>query len=431
MTGTRKARVQAPATLAGTPGEQAAAKAALARIETAAPQSAETARTRLTDAGVRKIPLPASGQSLIWDRDVSGFALRLTVGGSRSWVFNYRVRGSGQQRRVTIGQFGSWSASAAREEAKRLRRLVDGGEDPRGDQEKQREAPTVADLIARFEREYLPRKRPSTIKDYCGMLRRHIGPHFGKYAKVADIAYDDVDALHRKVTSTGSTYVANRCIALCSRMFSLAIKWKMRTDNPCKGIERNPEIKRRRYLSSDELQRLLKALAETPDPQFVNIITLLILTGARRGEVLSMRWSAIVNRTWTKPSSETKQKHDHTVPLSSAVLQLLASIERRGEYVFPSSDNPSGHIVEIKNGWEGLCKRAGVKGLRIHDLRHSFASQLASSGASLPLIGALLGHSSPTTTARYAHLFDDPQRAAVEKIGDIISNGNGNGDHHD
>jgi integrase len=203
-------------------------------------------------------------------------------------------------------------------------------------------------------------------------------------------------------------------------MFSLAIKWKMRTDNPAKGIEHNGETKRKRYLSGEELARLLAALA-MHDRQFADIVRVLVLTGSRRGEVLAMRWANIdlVKGTWTKPGSTTKQRTDHTTFLSAPMLQLLAEIPAHGEYVFPS-DGKTGHVVEIKRAWARLCKAAGITGLRLHDLRHSFASQLVSGGASLELIGALLGHASPVTTHRYAHLFDDPQRAAVEKVGAIV-----------
>ena len=413
------AKVKALAKRAGTLGEQKAAEAALVRI----------GGDHLTDAVIKRLPLPATGHSIAWDDDVTGFGVRTTAGGAKSFVFNYRVRGSGQQRRITIGQAGIWSTGAARTEAKRLRRLVDSGEDPRGEHEEQREAPTVAKLIDRFEREYLPRKRPSTIKAYKGMFDKHIRPHFGKHSQVADITYADVDKLHRKVTATGSTYVANRCVALVSKVMNLAIKWQMRTDNPARGVERNAESKRRRYLSGDELSRLTAALTKHPDRQFAAIVFVLLATGARKGEVLSMRWDALTlakdKAVWSKPGSTTKQKTDHIVPLAEPVRQLLAGIEKRGDFVFPSSDNPTGHRVEIKS-WAALCSKAGIEGLRVHDLRHSFASQLVSSGASLPLIGALLGHSNPTTTARYAHLFDDPQRAAVERIGVIVG-----GDRHE
>ena len=154
---------------------------------------------------------------------------------------------------------------------------------------------------------------------------------------------------------------------------------------------------------------------------------LLLMTGARSGEIFSMRWDGLDVKagTWIKPSSETKQKSDHIVPLSAPVRQLLKEIREQApkslpEYVFPGPGE-QGHITTIKKSWAKICKQAGISGLRVHDLRHSFASQLASGGASLPLIGALLGHSQPATTARYAHLFDDPQRAAVERVGAIIT----------
>lgn len=418
------AKVKALARRPGTAGEQAAAEAALERL-VKRPPIAPTGASHLTDASVKRLRVPANGNVIYWDDAVAGFGCRVTAAGARSFVMNYRVKGTGQQRRVTIGATGSWSATAARDEAKRLRRLVDAGGDPRGDDEEQREAATVPDLIKKFETDYLPRRRPSTARSYRGMLKKHIGPHFGKFAKVADVEFEDIDRLHRKVTATGSTYVANRCIALCSKMFSLAIQWKMRTDNPCRGVERNAETKRRRYLSDDELKRLTAALAEHLDRQFTNIVLLLVLTGARKGEVLGMKWANVTlaedKGVWSKPGSTTKQATDHIVPLSAAAVLILKGIKPAGEFVFPS-DGKTGHLADIQKPWVRLCESAGIVGLRIHDLRHSFASHLASLGMGLPLIGALLGHSSPTTTARYSHLFDDPQRAAVEKIGALVSN---------
>jgi len=428
-------KVAALADRAGTAGEQQAAEAALERLERAvapAPSGPAAAGSHLTDATIRRLEPPSSGNRIHWDGEPAGYGVRVTAAGSKAFVFNYRVKGSGQERRITIGGFPNWTTAAARAEAKRLRRLVDGGADPRGEFEDQKAAPTVAALINRFERDYLPRKRPSTIRAYKGMLDLHIRPYFGKHTKVSDVAYADIDKLHRKVTATGSTYVANRSIAVCSKMFSLAIQWQMRTDNPCRGIERNAEAKRRRYLSGEELARLTAALTAHPARQFANIVWMLLLTGARKGEVLSMKWADVTlandRAVWSKPGSTTKQRTDHIVPLSAPAVALLKGIKARGEYVFPS-DGETGHVADIQKAWVRLCKTAVISGVRIHDLRHSFASQLVSSGASLPLIGALLGHSSPSTTARYAHLFDDPQRAAVEKLGEIV--GNANGDRHD
>jgi integrase len=361
-----------------------------------------------------------------YDDGVAGFGVRVTAAATKSFILNYRVRGSGRERRYTIGAFPDWTTVAARAKARELRRLISDGGDPLGDLKDERAAPTMADLIERFEQEHLPRKRPGTVVNYRVLLGRHVRPHFGE-RKVADVRFEDVDSLHGKITKQGFPYAANRCKAVLSKMFNLAIRWNMRPDNPCRGIEKNHEAKRKRYLSGDELARLIKALAVHPDKRAANIIRLLMLTGARRGEVLAMRWADIDvgNGTWTKPASTTKQKADHVVPLSAPARQLLAEIQAQagkrplGEYVFPSGSD-SGHVVDIKRAWRTLCEGAGITGLRIHDLRHSFASQLASGGASLPLIGALLGHSNPTTTARYTHLFDDPQRAAVERIGAVI-----------
>ena len=177
-------------------------------------------------------------------------------------------------------------------------------------------------------------------------------------------------------------------------------------------------------------------MAKTPDQAFKNVIMLLILIGARRGEVLGMRWDGLDlhkgKATWSKLSSETKQKREHSVPLSEPVRQLLVGIKENQpahcEFVFPS-DSECGHLVEVKKAWAALLVRAKITGLRLHDLRHSFASQLASSGASLALIGSMLGHASPVTTSRYSHLFDSVQREAAERVGKII--GDADGERHD
>jgi integrase len=390
------------------------------------------AHKHLTDAVVRRLPTPKSGKRIALDDEVTGFGVRVTAAGARSYVLRYTTRG-GRERTFTIGDAEVWRCTAARAKARDLRRDIEDGGDPLGDVEDERSAPSMVDLIERFRVEHLVRKRPSTAADYERMLRLHIGPHFGQHMKVADVRFEDVDALHRKITKSGSTYAANRCIAVLSKMFSLAIRWRMRSDNPCRGIEKNPESKRKRYLSGDELARLTKALAEYQDRQAADIVRLLLLTGARRGEVLSMRWADLdlAAGIWSKPGSTTKQRTDHVVPLSAPARALLSDIAERyarehprkplGEYVFASGASSAGHIVEIKKPWRHLCRAAAVESLRLHDLRHSFASTLASGGASLPLIGALLGHSNPSTTHRYSHLFDDPQRAAVERVGSIIT----------
>lgn len=386
-------------------------------------------KQRLMDAAIKRLPTPEKGYAVTTDTEVRGFAVRVTASGVRSFVLSYYTR-SGRDRCYTIGRFPDWSTTAARAKARELRRMIDDGGDPLADVEAERAAPTVAELCERFEQEHLPRKRASTADSYRRMIRIHVRPHFGQHVKVQDVTFADVDALHRKITRSGTAYAANRTVALLSKMFSLAVRWGMRPDNPAKGIERNVEHHRRRYLSGDELARLVKALAEHPDQQTADIVRLLLLTGARRGEVLSMRWADVDLATgvWSKLPSSTKQKEHHQSVLSAPARALLDRIRDEqagsprhvlGTYVFPST-GASGHVVEIKKAWRSITKAAGITGLRVHDLRHSFASAAISGGASLPLVGALLGHANPTTTARYAHMFSDPQRAVVERIGRLI-----------
>ena len=385
----------------------------------------------LTDAVIKRLPLPGKGNRVHYDDDVPGFGVRVTAGGFKSFVLNYVTR-AGRERRCTLGSAENWQTTAARERARELKRDIDAGGDPLGDKEDERATPTVAELVSRFIAEHVERKRPSTSRAYRQMLDLHIGPHFGPHLKVADVRFENIDALHRKLTKAGSPYMANRCVAVLSKMFSLAVRWRMRDDNPARGVEKNYESKRKRYLSADELTRLSAALAGYGDRQIANVFRLLLLTGARRGEVLAIEWGALDlgAGVWTKAGSTTKQKTDHVVPLSAPARQLLAEMQEEyirlhpkkplPQYVFPGSGE-RGHVVEVKKAWRRITKAAAITGLRIHDLRHSFASQLASGGASLPLIGALLGHSNPTTTDRYAHLFDDPLRAAVERVGAVIA----------
>jgi integrase len=339
---------------------------------------------------------------------------------------NYSL--NGRERRMVIGAFPNWTTTAARQEARRLKQLVDQGIAPLSEREQLQAAPTVAALCDRFEAEHLPRKRPSTARYYKMALARYVRPFFGKSVKVSEVSFADIDALHRRISKTGARHTANRVIAVLSKMFALAIKWEMRTTNPVKNIERNTEHHRRRYLNADELVRLTDALARYPEQQAADAIRILLLTGARRGEVLSMKWTNVDFKegVWSKPASSVKQNQPHTVPLSGPARQVLSKIwnDRKAttasEFVFPGNGE-SGHRVELKDDWRRLCEAAGIEDLRIHDLRHSFASQLASGGASLPLIGALLGHSQPATTQRYAHLFQDPLREAVEKVGAVVT----------
>jgi integrase len=383
---------------------------------------------RLTDKLVRTLePPPATNgrgnNRITYDDSVPGFGARITSTGAVSFVLNYRRKADGIERRFTIGTFPAWSVTAAREEAKRLKREVDGGGDPVGKFKAEREAPTVAGLCARFEAEHLPRLRPSTAQMYRGLIKNEVVPALGRM-KVAAVGFEVIDQLHRNV-SRRAPYLANRLLALLSKMFALAVLWNMRSNSPVRGVQRNQEIKRKRYLSNDELARLMKALATYQKIEVADAIRLLLLTGARKTEALSATWSQFDfgAGAWTKPGATTKQKTDHCVPLSGPALQLLARIRERNKsakYVFPGP-GPSGHRTSLKRDWGRICREAGIVGLRIHDLRHSFAAQLASAGVGLHVVGGLLGHTQPGTTSRYAHLFDDTLRAATERVGAVLS----------
>jgi integrase len=382
---------------------------------------------KLTDAVIKRLPAPAAGKVITYDTEVKGFGARVYSSGARSFVLNYRTR-SGRERRITIGAVSDWNTAAARAEARELKKLIDRGGDPLADIETLRIAPTVSDLCDRFVAEYLPRKRPSTQYVYRLQIDNEIRRALGRL-KVAEVTFADTDALHREISRRGTLYYANRVVALLSRMFTLAMRWQWRADNPCRGVERNLENKRRRYLTPDELVRLGGALDAYADQQAANIIRLMLLTGCRRGEAQGARWADFDSgfTTWCKPGSATKQKREHVAPLSSAAQQLLRGIRARTpaatEWVF-STDGPS-HRYAVDDAWAAVCRAAKIDGCRLHDLRHSYASILAGAGVPLLTIGQLLGHQSPTTTARYSHLHDDPLRAATEAAGAIISNGRG------
>jgi integrase len=353
--------------------------------------------------------------------EVTGFGLRVTAAAARSFVLNYRI--AARERRYTIGSYPDWSVAAAREQAKELKRKVDIGHDPMGRRHEDRAAPTVAQLATRYLEEYAVRKAHRSRKDEESMLRNLVLPSIGKL-KVPEVRHDDIDQLHREIGQSRPVR-ANRVLQVLSKMFALATRWGYRSDNPVLGWHRNPEHRRSRYLSSLELGRLTTVLAEHPNQRCASAVRLLLLTGARRGEVLAAGWDQFdLNLgVWVKPSSHVKQKKEHRVPLSGAAIRLLRemhSTSTGSRFLFPGKV-PDRPLQEVKAFWAGVCRKAGLKDCRIHDLRHTYASILASAGLSLPVIGALLGHSQPSTTARYSHLFDDPLREATERVGAVVA----------
>lgn len=419
--------------------------------------------SHLTENEIRKALAPKQGQRFLWDDEVKGFALRITFTGAKAFIFDYRFQG--RQRRMTIGSFPVWSLTAARKSASETKRDVDRGIDPMGERHNLRTAPTVNDLWERYKDEHLNKKSPRSQTDETGMWNNIILPRLGKH-KVMLVTQEDIDKLHRDITEVRKTPVrANRTIEVLRKAFNLAKRWKWIVENPVVGVRRNPEEKRNRYLNKQEIAALALALNEHHDRAVANAIKLLMLTGARKSEVTGATWDMfdLENGIWTKPSAHTKQRKLHRVPLSSPALNLLLGIKSQAEadfekarrkdkdakksaYVFPSSVAKDKPIQEIRDTWVEVCTAAGLTdkiekknrqgkvvkdeegqpvmidwpNVRIHDLRHSFASILVSSGASLPLIGQMLGHTQVQTTQRYAHLYDDPLRKAAEMVGQVI-----------
>jgi integrase len=253
------------------------------------------------------------------------------------------------------------------------------------------------------------------------MWEKIVLPRLGQ-TRVRDVTHQQIDALHAEVGRTRPVR-ANRVVEVLRKAFNLAIRWGWRTDNPASGVHRNQEERRARYLTAAEIARLSEALAAHPERVSANAIKLLMLTGARRGEVLTARWEMfdLVAGVWVKPSAHTKQRKEHRVPLSAPALQLLRDMRTAGAdtYVFPGRHG--GPLTDVKRTWQSVTAGAGIRDCRLHDLRHTYASLLASAGLSLPIIGALLGHTQTQTTARYSHLQDDPLRAATEHVGSVIN----------
>lgn len=375
---------------------------------------------RITERIVRSLTIPKTGNRIIYDSEIPGFGVRMTAAGVVSLVLNYHARG--RERRYTIGRHPELSVAAARDEAIGLRELIRGGGDPLEERHKKRAAPTVADLFEDFtERHAKIYLRPNTIRSNEGMARKHILPKIGKI-RVADLKRRDIEELHQSMKD--SPYQANRVRSLLSKMMNVAKNWEWRDDNPCEGVAKFREERRDRWLSTAEIDRLCDALDEHPNQSAANAIRLILLTGARRGEVLTATWKEfnLELGIWTKPSHHTKQKRTEHVPLSPPALQLIASIKEKStsEYLFPG-DAPGKPLQEPKKVWLALCKQANIEGVRIHDLRHTYASHLVSSGMSLPIVGRLLGHTQPQTTARYAHLADDPLRQATDRFASIVA----------
>ena len=362
---------------------------------------------------------------VVWDNTLPGFGVRVKPSGVRSYIIQYRNRNTSASRRLTIGQHGPLlTLDQAKKQARAMLADAMRGEDPVEIRKTARRAPSIADLAVDYlERHAVPKKRPKSVRDDRAMLDNIILPKLGA-KKVDAIGRRDVEAI--QVGMKDRPYQANRVLSLLSKMFNLAIEWKWRPDNPAKGIERYQEQKRERWLSDEELRHLCAVLDEHPNTRAANAVRLQLLTGARLGEVLTSRKEDfdLHRGIWTKPSHQTKQKRTEHLPLSAQALILVTLIIETSDagspFLFPGN-KPGQPLHEIKKFWSVVLREAGIVNYRRHDNRHTYASHLVSSGLSLEIVGRLLGHTTATTTKRYAHLADDPLRAATDQFGSKIA----------
>lgn len=379
---------------------------------------------RITDSFIKRVTHEPSRETFYWDDQLKGFGLRVSPRGRMTFIIQYRNE-RGRTGRHKLGTASNMKAERARSLAREKLGLIESGGDPSRERRALRERPTLRELSEDYLEQHGPKKRESSLENDRSMLKCIILPALGERL-VTEIDSRDISRLHHSRRKT--PYHANRVVALLSKMFSLAIQWDIRPDNPAKGIERFPEQSRDRWLNDDEIRALTTALDKSPNHRAANAVRLLLLTGARRNELLQTKWEHIdlERGVWHKPSSHTKQKRTEQVPLNGPAKALLIAMKEKsgdggGDYLFPG--NAEGKpLQDIKKFWARICAKAGLTDVRLHDLRHTFASQLVSSGIPLTVVGRLLGHTQAATTFRYAHLADDPLRDATDRFGTKVQN---------
>jgi len=346
---------------------------------------------------------PGSADSYLWDRELHGFGLKVTPAGSKVYLVQYQLGGrKGRTRRVTIGRHGEVTPTLARAEAKRLLGEVAAGRDPAADRDKAKATKSLALVLEQFMAEHVrPKLKSRTATEYERTARLHILPRFGRHS-IADVSRTDIARLHHEMSA--KPYQANRTTALLSKFFVWAEKHGLRADgtNPCRHVEKYREGRRERFLSQAELSRLGDALRQAEkdkscSPWIIAAIRLLTFTGARRNEILTLRWEHVSeeHECLTLPDSKTGRKIIH---LNAPALALLRTIPRlEGNPFVICGEKARRHLVNIEQPWRRIRRAAKLEDVRLHDLRHSFASVAASGGQSLVIIGKMLGHSQPAT----------------------------------
>ncbi|MCB2226190.1 MAG: site-specific integrase [Desulfarculaceae bacterium] len=362
---------------------------------------------------------------LFWDTEQVGLGVRVKPSGVKSFCLQYR-NAQGRSRRITLGKYGRMTLDQARKIAREKLSAVDRGGDPAEERNAARGAPTVAELVSRYMLEHSEvKKKAESIRKDRFVVDHYVLPALGRY-NVDEVSREQIAKLHHSLRE--KPYQGNRVLEIVRKMFNLAEAWGLRPDgtNPARHVEKYREQKRQRYLSEDEWARLGKALAEVDQdnselPSVITAVRLLIFTGCRLSEILNLRWADV---DWERGALrlEDSKTGPRLIPLGQASLELLENTEREAgnPFVCPGA-RPMRPLVNLQRPWRRIRQRAGLEDVRLHDLRHSFASVGAGAGMSLPVIGKLLGHSQAQTTMRYSHLGDDPLKQAASQIGERIA----------
>ena len=362
------------------------------------------------------------GDVVFWDRELPGFGVRVYAGGRK--VFVVQTRGpSGGPKRASIGRHGDISAEEARKEAAVVIDRIKRGEDPHPPPPAPE--PTVADLAERYIESHVEVNcRPNTVEVFRRVVKLYIAPELGELALSA-VGRSHVSALHYKLRD--KPYQANQTVSVLAKMFKLAEAWGMTPPglNPCRRLRRYRERRRERFLTPGEYRRLGEVLEEAERDgsvlaSGVAALRLLLLTGCRKNEIVTLRWDD-VDRTAGELRLADAKAGARRVPLTPAVEAVFAGIPRLDDNPWViAGRNPGAHLKNLDGIWLKLRARAGLGDVRIHDYRHSYASQALALGEGLPMIGKLLGHHKVTTTARYAHLARDTEKASAVKVGGSI-----------
>jgi len=369
---------------------------------------------RLVDAAETR-----DGEYFVWDSEIPGFGVRVLASGRKGYVVQYRA--GRRSRRISLGPATVLTCEQARSRAMTIISAARNGEDPAVARDAGRKAITVKELAERFDREHISiRVKASTAKEYRRNLDRFILPALGQLT-VTGITRADVAKFHHDLRHI--PYQANRCLEVVSKMFGLAEMWGLRPDgtNPRKHIRKYPEEKRERFLSAAELRRIGEVLREMEAerielPSAILAARLLILTGCRLNEIMTLQWAHVdlIERVLRLPDSKSGAKVVH---LGQPAVELLHDAHcLNGNPWVITGTLPGKHLSDLQPFWQRVRARAGLKNVRIHDLRHTFASTAVASGQGLPMIGKLLGHTQVQTTARYAHLAAEPVKSAADSV---------------